>query len=74
MTYTILYQQMPSGAESQHWTKHLLEAKLHAREVVTCGSAESAEVRDARGKVVYRFPEDEPASVRPAAGSSAEQP
>ena len=59
MTFSIRYRQAPSGAESQHWTASLTEAKLHANEVVTTGSAERAEVRDADGKLVYRFPEAE---------------
>ncbi len=56
MTYLIRYKQMPGGADSQHWTASLTEAKLHASEVVASGFAAHAEVRDEAGKVVYRFP------------------
>ena len=57
MTYSILYRQETNGAESRQWAEALIEAKLHAKEVVTSGSAASAEVRDATGKIVYIFPE-----------------
>ena len=59
MTYTIRYQQAQGEGGGQHWTASLLEAKLHASEVVKSGSAERAEVADAAGQVVYRFPECE---------------
>ena len=57
MSYTIKYQQAVGGSGGQHWTTSLLEAKLHAREVVDSGSAQRAEVTDSTGRVVYRFPE-----------------
>ena len=58
MTFSVRYRQVPSGAESQHWIASLTEAKLHASEVVTSGSAERAEVRDQMGQLIYQYPED----------------
>jgi hypothetical protein len=57
MSYSIRYQQTPAGPESQHWTASLIEAKQHATEVVRSGTAERAEIRDANGKVVFRYPD-----------------
>jgi hypothetical protein len=57
MSYSIRYQQRPGGAESQHWTASLIEAKQHAIDAVRSGTAERAEIRDALGKVVFEYPD-----------------
>lgn len=59
LTYSIRFRQISGFVASEHSTASLAGAKRVAVDAVNSGAAKHAEIRDATGKIIFQYPDEE---------------
>lgn len=59
MTYSIRFREISGLVASEHSTASLVGARRVAVDAVDSGAAKHAEIRDAEGKIIFEYPDEE---------------